>query len=98
MKELWMPMIARPIGDEKNHEHGDDLRDQPALQRVADAVHDHGRACAVPNWRHEQQPRSVDARLGCERQSEEQYNKEVSDRAHRTQKQFQGLAHDRAAA
>src|SRR5882724_636512 len=65
-------------GYEKNREHGDDLRNQPALQRFADAVDNHGRGCAVPNWRHEQQPRSVDARLGCERQSEEQYNKEVA--------------------
>jgi len=84
-----MPNDREPISYEKTANMYD-LRNQPALQRFADAVDNHGRACAVPNWRHEQQPCSVDARLGCERQSEEQYNKEVADRAHRAQKQFSG--------
>jgi hypothetical protein len=35
-------------GHEEHREHGDDLRDQPALQRVADAVDDDGCACAMP--------------------------------------------------
>ena len=38
-----MPMMRKPDpGDGKHREHGDDLRDQPALQRLADAVDDHG--------------------------------------------------------
>ena len=41
-------------GDEEHRRHGDDLGDQPALQRVADAVDDDGGAGAVLCRRHEQ--------------------------------------------
>ena len=85
-------------GDEEHREHGEDLRDQPALQRLADAVDDHGGAGAMPRRRHEQQPLAIDARLRREGQPEKQHDKEISDRAQGAQQQFEGLADDRAAA
>ena len=52
-----MPMIARPIQVTRNTDgHGEDLRDQPALQRFADAIDDDGGAGAMPRRGHEQQP------------------------------------------
>ena len=62
-------------GHEEHRGHGDDLRDQPALQRFADAVDDHGCAGAMPRRRHEQQSLSVDARLRREGQPEKQHEK-----------------------
>ncbi len=44
MNELWMPMIDKPDpGHQKHRDHGDDLRDQPAFQRLADPVDDRDR-------------------------------------------------------
>ena len=43
-------------GDQEHRGHGDDLRDQPALQRFADAIDDDGGAGAMLRGSHEQQP------------------------------------------
>ena len=50
-------------GHDEHREHGDDLRDQPALQRLADAVDDDGGAGAMPGRRDEEQPSVIDAGL-----------------------------------
>src|SRR6202023_400574 len=42
-------------GDQENREHGENLGDQPALQRFPDAVDDDGGASAMPCRGHEQQ-------------------------------------------
>ena len=99
MNELWMPMIGKPDpGHAEHRDHGDDLRDQPALQRLADAVDDHGGAGAMSGRRHEQQSVAVDARLGRKGQPQKQHDEEVADRADGAEQQFQGLADDGAAA
>ena len=68
MNELWMPMIDKPDpGHQKHRDHGDDLRDQPALQRLADPVDDDGGARAMLGRRHEQQAVAVDARAASRR-------------------------------
>jgi hypothetical protein len=51
-------------GHQKHRDHGNDLRDQPALQRLPDPVDDRGRPRAVSGRRHEQQSVAVDAGLG----------------------------------
>ena len=68
-------------GHQENRYHGQDLRDQPTLQRIANTVHDDGGAGAMPGGRHEQQAVAIDAWLRGEGKSEKQDNKEVSDRA-----------------
>ena len=82
MNELGMPMIGKPDpGHEEHRRHGDDLRDQPAFQRIADAVDDNGGAWPMPCRHHEQQPVAVNAWLGGEGEPEEQHDEEIADAA-----------------
>jgi hypothetical protein len=85
-------------GHDANRNHHDDLRDQPAFQRLADAVDDQGDAGAMPRRREEQQAVVIDAGLGGEGQPQEQHDEDVSHAVDGAEQQLEGLAHNRSTA
>jgi len=86
-RPAWMPKMNEPLdtddlqADPRHHEdreHRGDLRDQPAFQRIADAIDDNGCVGTVTRGSYEQQTGVIDARLRRERQPQKQDNEEIA--------------------